>query len=56
MAAAIIIGALVLGYTGYVIYCKVKDVKEGKSCCGSCSSCPFKGKCNDGTEIKDLPK
>jgi len=52
MAAAIIIGALILGYTGYVIYRKVKDVKEGKSCCGSCSSCPSKGKCNDDTKIK----
>jgi len=41
----IIIGILILGYTGYVIYKKGRDLKAGKSCCGGCSSCAFKDKC-----------
>jgi hypothetical protein len=40
-----IIGALILGYTGYIVYRKTKDVKAGKSCCGGCASCPSKGNC-----------
>ncbi|HHU70433.1 MAG TPA: FeoB-associated Cys-rich membrane protein [Clostridiales bacterium] len=40
-----IIGALILGYTGFVVYKKAKDVKAGKSCCSSCSGCPIEGKC-----------
>lgn len=41
----IAIGALILGYTGYIIYKKSKDIKAGKSCCGSCNSCGSKSKC-----------
>lgn len=41
----VIIGTLIVGYTGFVIYRKSKDVKEGKSCCSNCSSCPSKDKC-----------
>lgn len=44
--AEIAIAAVVLGYTAYVIYRKTKDLKEGKSCCGGCSNCPSKGKCD----------
>lgn len=40
-----IIGAVIVAYTGYVIYKKTKDIKAGKSCCGGCSSCQSKGKC-----------
>lgn len=40
-----IILALILGYTGFIIYRKIKDVKAGKSCCSGCSACPAKGKC-----------
>ncbi|NLP17046.1 MAG: FeoB-associated Cys-rich membrane protein [Clostridiales bacterium] len=40
-----IIGSLILGYTGFVIYKKVKDVKAGKSCCSGCSGCPSREKC-----------
>ncbi len=44
--APYIFGAIILGYTGFVIYRKMKDAKEGKSCCDrGCSSCPAKGKC-----------
>ncbi len=43
--AGIIIVAIILAYTGFVIYKKSKDVKAGKSCCGGCSSCPMKDKC-----------
>jgi hypothetical protein len=42
----IIIGALILGYTGFIIYKKVKDLKAGKTCCGGCSSCPSQEKCD----------
>jgi hypothetical protein len=41
----IILGVLIVGYTGFVIYKKTKDVKEGKSCCGGCSSCQMQDKC-----------
>lgn len=40
-----IVGAIIIGYTGFVIYRKTKAVKEGKSCCDSCSSCSYKSKC-----------
>lgn len=42
---AYIVVAIILGYTGFIIYKRVKDLKAGKSCCGGCSSCPSKGKC-----------
>ncbi|HHU74421.1 MAG TPA: FeoB-associated Cys-rich membrane protein [Clostridiales bacterium] len=42
----IIIGILIVAYTGFIIYRKSKDIKEGKSCCSGCSSCPSKEKCN----------
>ncbi|MBH1940348.1 FeoB-associated Cys-rich membrane protein [Mobilitalea sibirica] len=42
---AIILIALILSYTGFIIYKKTKDLKEGKSCCGGCSSCSSKGEC-----------
>ncbi len=41
----IILGVIILTYTGYVIYKKTKNLKEGKGCCGGCSSCASKGKC-----------
>jgi hypothetical protein len=44
--AGIVIAVLILGYTGFVIYRKTKDMKAGKTCCGGCSSCPSKGKCD----------
>ncbi len=44
--AGIILGVLIIGYTGFVIYRKAKDVKAGKSCCSGCSSCPAKDRCN----------
>lgn len=43
--AGIILGVLIVSYTGFVIYKKTKDVKAGKSCCGGCSSCGLKEKC-----------
>ncbi|NLP35608.1 MAG: FeoB-associated Cys-rich membrane protein [Clostridiales bacterium] len=43
--AELVIGGLILGYTGFVIYRKSKDIKEGKSCCSECSSCISKSKC-----------
>lgn len=42
-----VIGALILGYTGFIIYKKTKDIKAGKSCCGGCSSCGSKDKCHE---------
>ncbi|TAH71182.1 MAG: FeoB-associated Cys-rich membrane protein, partial [Anaerolineaceae bacterium] len=34
-----VIGALILGYTGFIIYKKAKDIKAGKSCCSGCAGC-----------------
>jgi hypothetical protein len=42
---AYVLGALILGYTGFIIYRKAKDVKAGKSCCSGCSGCPSKEVC-----------
>ncbi|MDD3172384.1 MAG: FeoB-associated Cys-rich membrane protein [Herbinix sp.] len=42
----IVLGAFIIGYTGFVIYKKTKDIKAGKSCCGGCSSCSSKNKCS----------
>lgn len=42
-----ILGIVILGYTGFIVYKKSKDLKAGKSCCGGCSSCSTKGKCNE---------
>lgn len=44
MITYIILG-LILGYTGFIIYGKVKDVRAGKSSCSSCSGCPVKDSC-----------
>jgi hypothetical protein len=41
----IIIGILIIGYTAFVVYRKSKNIKEGKSCCSGCSSCPSKEGC-----------
>lgn len=41
----LIIGAVIIGYSGFVIYKKVKDLKAGKSCCGGCSGCGARDKC-----------
>lgn len=40
-----IIGALIVAYTVFIIYKKVKDTKAGKSCCSGCSGCPSRDKC-----------
>lgn len=40
-----IIMALILAYTGFVIYKKARNVKAGKSCCSGCSGCPSREKC-----------
>ncbi len=44
--AGIILGIIILTYTGYIIYKKTKDLKEGKSCCGGCDSCGSRGNCS----------
>lgn len=41
-----IILGLILLYSGWVIYKKVKDVKKGKYCSCGCSDCPSKIKCH----------
>lgn len=40
----IMIGTIIIGYTGFIIYKKNKDRKAGKTCCGGCVSCSTKGK------------
>ena len=34
-----VIGAVIVGYTAFIVYRKLKDIKEGKSCCQGCASC-----------------
>jgi hypothetical protein len=41
----LLIGVLIAGYTGFIIYKKAKELKAGKSCCGGCGSCTSKEKC-----------
>lgn len=41
------LGILIIGYTGFVIYKKARDVKAGKSCCSGCSTCPSSQKCSE---------
>ena len=43
--AELMIGAVIVGYAGFVIYRKVKDLKAGKSCCGGCNGCGDRNKC-----------
>lgn len=45
MLMTYVIMALILGYTGFIVYKKIQDVKAGKSCCSGCSGCPSKEKC-----------
>ncbi len=46
MIPTIIISALIIGYTIFVIIKKSRDVKAGKSCCSDCSGCQMKDKCD----------
>ncbi len=41
----LLIAAAIVGYTGFVIYKRGKDLKAGKSCCGGCGNCSAKEKC-----------
>lgn len=43
----LLLGILIVGYTGFVIYKKAKDVKAGRSCCSGCSTCPFSQQCDE---------
>ncbi|HWT27808.1 MAG TPA: FeoB-associated Cys-rich membrane protein [Mobilitalea sp.] len=45
MVAGFIIGGIIIIYTAFIIYRKVKDTKAGKSCCGGCDGCSMKGNC-----------
>ncbi|HEX3020971.1 MAG TPA: FeoB-associated Cys-rich membrane protein [Lachnospiraceae bacterium] len=47
----IVILLIIFGYAGFVIYRKVKDMKNGKFCSCGCSSCPSSSRCKD-TELK----
>lgn len=40
-----VIGALIIAYTAFIVYKKVKDIRAGKSCCSGCSGCPAREKC-----------
>lgn len=46
MLATIIIVLLIVLYSSWVIYKKVKDARKGKFCGCSCDSCPSEKKCN----------
>ncbi|HKL99996.1 MAG TPA: FeoB-associated Cys-rich membrane protein [Mobilitalea sp.] len=41
----VIIGAIILAYTGLIVYRRIKNLKLGKSCCGGCSACALRDKC-----------
>lgn len=41
---AIIIGLLIAGYSGYLIYRQIRNAKEGNFC-GTCSGCPSAKAC-----------
>ncbi|HKL80721.1 MAG TPA: FeoB-associated Cys-rich membrane protein [Mobilitalea sp.] len=41
----VIIGAIILAYTGLIVYRRIRNLKLGNSCCGGCSACASKGKC-----------
>ena len=41
----VIVAAAIIGYTGFIIIRKTKDIKAGKSCCGGCSGCASREKC-----------
>lgn len=40
-----IIAALIIAYTVFIVFKKVKNIKEGKACGCDCSSCPSKNRC-----------
>ena len=42
--ATVIIGVLIVLYSGYIIYRKIKDLKQGKYCGCGCDHCSLK--CN----------
>jgi len=46
MIKYLIIGIIVI-YSIYVIYKKIKDMKKGKFCSSGCTNCPMKDKCVD---------
>lgn len=49
----IIIGLVIAGYTGYLIYRQVKNAKAGNFC-GSCGGCPSARTCGEFKESKDM--
>jgi hypothetical protein len=53
-----ILGAIVLAYTIFIIYKKVKDAKAGKSCCSGCDSCQRGDSCqgSDSSSSKEKCK
>ena len=48
----IIIGLVIAGYTGYLIYRQINNVKKGNFC-GNCSGCASAKSCG---EFKDIEK
>lgn len=50
----IFIGIIIVGYAGFVIYRKLKDMKQGKYCGCGCDHCI--SKCNKKEESKDVYK
>ena len=49
----IIIGLVIAGYTGYLIYRQINNVKKGNFC-GNCSGCPSSKSCGEFKDIETL--
>jgi hypothetical protein len=54
METIIILGVIII-YSGFVIYKKVKDMRNGKFCSGSCDGCSSMKNCSVESE-KDNKK
>ncbi|NLC45453.1 MAG: FeoB-associated Cys-rich membrane protein [Clostridiales bacterium] len=49
----IIIGLVIAGYTGYLIYRQISNVKKGNFC-GNCSACPSSKRCGELKNIETI--
>lgn len=55
METIIILGVIII-YSGFVIYKKVKDIRNGKFCSGSCDGCTSMKKCSAESEKNNKKK
>jgi hypothetical protein len=41
----IVLAILIASYSGYVIFKKIKNIRAGKFCSGSCGNCSLSNQC-----------